>query len=188
MQKNYPLTPARMAGILRDRRGTGGADIGEGNEKAINQLIAHHSVIFQPDSLRFWVSSAPWQLGTYVSYDLKKIFSMKGLHTDTEVADTVWNIAPDSFLQTKEFRNFLRFREEKMHLLWNLPVDTAAVVRNNPYLYDAYRIAGDYCSKKSWHKEAIAYYKKALQLEIATEDEREQIQKRIAESTDLLRK
>src|SRR5690606_20452230 len=57
MSSNYPLTPNKMADILRDRKGIDGADIGTGNEKAVNQLIAHHSVIFQPDSLRMWVST-----------------------------------------------------------------------------------------------------------------------------------
>ncbi|MBL7718658.1 MAG: peptidase C45, partial [Flavipsychrobacter sp.] len=80
MEHNYPLSPQKMADILRDRRGLDNVHIGEGNEKAINQLIAHHSVIFQPDSLRLWVRTDPWQLGAYVCYDLRKLFSAKGLH------------------------------------------------------------------------------------------------------------
>jgi len=61
-----PLDAQKMAGILRDTRGLNNKHIGLGNEKAVNQLIAHHSVIFIPDSLQMWVSTAPWQMGTYV--------------------------------------------------------------------------------------------------------------------------
>src|SRR5690606_38302538 len=85
IQNDEPLTPERMAAVLRDRKGQGGKNIGNGNEKAINQLIAHHSIIFQPDSLRVWVSTAPWQLGAYVCYDLNKIFNLDGLLTDVPV-------------------------------------------------------------------------------------------------------
>jgi hypothetical protein len=180
-QQHYPLTPEKMAAILRDRRGLGNANIGNGNEKAINQLIAHHSIIFQPDSLRFWISTVPWQLGTYVCYDLRKVFALNGLQSDREVADTALNIAADPFLKSSEYSQFLHYRKNKIAILQNQPVDTAAVVRNNPYLYDAYRIAGDYSMKNNWHTSAINYYKQALTHEVATVDEREAIQEKIAE-------
>lgn len=179
MQQNYPLTPQKMANILRDRRGIGNANIGNGNEKAVNQLIAHHSIIFQPDSLRFWISTSPWQLGEYVCYDLRKIFSMNGLQQDREVADVSLNIAADTFLKTKEYNEFLSFRKNKIAILYHHSVDTAQVVHNNPYFYDAYRIAGDYCMKNDWYQAAINYYKQALTHEVATKDEREMINKKI---------
>jgi hypothetical protein len=181
MQQNYPLTPDKMASILRNRRGLHNENIGDGNEKAVNQLIAHHSIIFQPDSLKFWVSTAPWQLGTYVCYDLRKIFALNGLQQDREVADVPLNIAPDSFLYSNEYVQFLKFRKNKIALLFHKPVDTAEVVNSNPYFYDAYRIAGDYCREKGWYQPAISYYEQALTHEVATVDEREAISKKISE-------
>ena len=62
--------------ILRDQKGLHNSDIGMGNEKAINQMIAHHSVVFEPEKLMVWVSSSPWQFGSFVAYDLRKVFSM----------------------------------------------------------------------------------------------------------------
>lgn len=187
VKQEYPLTPQKIAYILRDRRGLGGADIGQGNEKAINQLIAHHSVIFQPDSLRMWVSSNPWQLGAYVCYDLKKILAMQGLQQDVEIADTTRTIAADTFLQTQDYHNFLLFRQNKLALLEGRAVDTAQVVHSNPRMYDAYRIAGDYSRKKGWYKAAIRYYKQALQYEVATVNEREAIEAHIRECEERLK-
>ncbi len=39
-------TVQKTVDILRDRYGLHGADIGVGNEKAVNQFIAHHSIVF----------------------------------------------------------------------------------------------------------------------------------------------
>lgn len=177
---NYPLTPQKMANILRDRSGLNGADIGNGNEKAVNQLIAHHSVIFQPDSLRMWVSTGNWQLGEYICYDLRKVFKMNGLSKDTSIIEVDLTIAADTFLQTQQYRDFLAFRKNKLSLLQGGAIDTAQVVRANPNFYDAYRIAGDYCMQQQWYKAALGYYTTALTKEVATIDEKEAIEKKIA--------
>ena len=60
MAKAGPLTPVKAAAILRDQGGLGGRNIGNGNEKAVNQLICHHSVIFQPAKRIIWLAAAPW--------------------------------------------------------------------------------------------------------------------------------
>ncbi|MEN8226212.1 MAG: C45 family peptidase, partial [Bacteroidota bacterium] len=72
--ENESMDHLDAAAILRDRKGSKGENIGNGNEKAINQLIAHHSIIFEPDKLRLWISTAPWQVGAYLCYDLDSIF------------------------------------------------------------------------------------------------------------------
>lgn len=71
------IGPSEAALILRDRKGHNWSEIGNGNENAINQLIAHHSVIFKPESRLVWVSANPFTLGEYVCYDLNQIFSDK---------------------------------------------------------------------------------------------------------------
>lgn len=179
MDNSYPLTPQKMADILRDRKGLGNADIGTGNEKAVNQLIAHHSVIFQPDSLRMWVSTGQWQLGAYICYDLRKIFSLQGLAKDTVLTDTMLTIPADSYIYTQAYSDFLTFRKNKLALLAGQSVDTAQVVRSNPRFYDAYRIAGEYCFNEGWYAAALKYYETALNYEVATIDEREAIKEKI---------
>ncbi|MCE3280439.1 MAG: peptidase [Bacteroidetes bacterium] len=64
------ISVQEAASILRNRKGLDGKDIGMGNEKSLNQLIAHHSVIFKPSKLEVWISTNPFQLGQYVCYDL----------------------------------------------------------------------------------------------------------------------
>lgn len=41
-------TVQKTVSLLRDRYGLNNANIGMGNEKAINQLISHHSIVFEP--------------------------------------------------------------------------------------------------------------------------------------------
>ena len=67
----YPkINPVIAAKILRDKKGLNDVNIELGNEKAINQLIAHHSIIFKPSKLQVWVSTYPFQLGQYVGSSL----------------------------------------------------------------------------------------------------------------------
>ena len=77
LQINKKLNPEKMVSLLRDKSGLRDKSIGFGNEKAINQLLAHHAVVFSPHKKLVWVSSNPYQLGEFVCYDLNKIFSEK---------------------------------------------------------------------------------------------------------------
>jgi hypothetical protein len=74
LSTDQPVDPAIAAAILRDYKGLQGKDIGLGNEKAINQFIAHHSIIFQPEKRRLWVAGPPYQLGEYWALDLDSVF------------------------------------------------------------------------------------------------------------------
>lgn len=187
LQQHYPLNPAKVAAILRDYKGLGGADIGVGNEKAVNQFVAHHSVIFMPDSLRMWVSTSPWQMGEYVCYDLRKVFAMNGLLSDTEIADEGLNIAPDPFLNTPVYEKFRLFRQAKMAWMDQLSIDVNQLIPNNPQYYDAYRLTGDYYKDHQDYAKAIAAYKAALTKEVATLGERRSIEKKIGECALLLK-
>src|SRR5690606_13444427 len=62
LQKTEKLNPPKMAEILRNKNGLKEIPLGFGNEKAINQLLAHHAIIFSPEKKLVWVSSNPYQL------------------------------------------------------------------------------------------------------------------------------
>jgi len=87
MQRNGPNTVTKTISILRDHDGLDNKNIGLGNEKTLNQFIAHHTIVFEPEKLKVWISTSPWALGEFVCYDLNKVFSLKGLIKDEEIYD-----------------------------------------------------------------------------------------------------
>ncbi len=179
LNANGKNTVQKTVNILRDQKGINGANIGLGNEKAINQLIAHHSIVFEPKKLMVWVSTSPWQLGEYVCYDLKKIFALHGLNENREIADTALNIAPDSFLLTNNFRNFEIFRNIKQRILDGEKVNIDSLVASNPEFYNTYILAGDYLYKQKQYAAALKNYQTALTKVIATKNEEEHINTQI---------
>src|SRR5205085_2243962 len=106
--------------------------------KSINQLISHHAIIFEPEALRFWVSTQPWQLGEFICYDLNTVFNMKGLSSNHEIADTSLNIAADPFLQTAAFSDFISYRALAKQMMTDTTINPAQLVSLNPGYYDAY--------------------------------------------------
>lgn len=177
-------TPGKTAMILRDKSGMNNSFIGYGNEKSINQLIAHHAVIFEPAQRFVWVSTQPWQLGEFICYDLNKIFEMKGLATDHELHDTSLTILPDSFLFTNEYKNFIEFRKLKQQMLAGESIDPSLLVKLNPEYYHAYVLAGDYLYNHKDFENALKYYLQSLTREIATKTEERYIRNQIKICSD----
>jgi len=173
--------------ILRDRRGMENADIGLGNEKAINQLIAHHSIIFEPQKKKVWVSTGPWQLGEFVCYDLNKVFSLKGMKSNQEISDSSLNIPADSFLLTDQYRHFLDFRRYKKEMSEGIEVNPDSLIISNPNFYQSYQLAGNEMFKKKLYKTAEQYYRMALSKEIATKNEENEIRRQVERCEERLR-
>jgi isopenicillin-N N-acyltransferase like protein len=142
-------------------------------------LIAHHSIVFEPQKLLVWVSASPWQLGQYVAYDLKKIFAMKGMAANSEIADSNLTIPPDSFLLTSGYKDFVSFRSMKQRLLDGGDINTDSLVVSNPEFYNTYVLAGDYLYKKKKYAEALKNYQLALTKVIATKQEEEHVREQI---------
>lgn len=179
LERNGKNSVAKTASILRDQRGLKDADIGMGNEKALNQLIAHHAIIFKPKERKVWISTAPWQLGEFVAYDLNTIFAMKGLQTDHEICDSSAIIPKDSFLLTDNYRKFTDFRRLKAAVMDGKEIDVKRITADNPEYYHAWVLAGDYLFKHKQFAEAKKYYQTALTKEIATIPEKEHILRQI---------
>jgi isopenicillin-N N-acyltransferase like protein len=159
------------AALLRDQKGTAETDIGLGNEKAINQLIAHHAIIFQPNQLKVWVSTAPWQLGKFVCYDLNKVFALS-LKENREIYDSAVLLSPDPFLATKQFKDFNKFAKYRFPFQPRDDMQPDSLVKWNPRSYLSYMLAGDVCFKRRDFVAASSYYEKGLAMEIASEQER----------------
>jgi isopenicillin-N N-acyltransferase like protein len=168
-------TPEKTASILRDKSGLNNSFIGYGNEKSINQLIAHHAIIFEPALKKVWISTQPWQLGAFMCYDLNKIFGLQGLNENRELYDSLYTIPADTFLLTKEYKDFVTFREYKNRIQRGEQIETEKLISLNPEYYHAYVLAGDYSFKRKEFSKAAKYYKLALTKEIATKAEEQYI-------------
>jgi hypothetical protein len=180
-------TVQRTVDILRDRRGMNNEDIGLGNEKAINQLIAHHSIVFEPKKGKVWVSTSPWQLGKYVCYDLNKVFSRAGMKTDQEISDSSLNIPADPFLLTPEYQGFLRFHRYREEVRDGGLVDPDSIIASNPRFYQSYELAGNEYFKKKEYTKAAAEYRQALNRVIATKGEEKYIRNQLRKSTEKIK-
>ena len=154
----YPkLNVRQTAVILRDQQGLQEKNIGMGNEKAVNQLIAHHSIIFKPEELKVWISSNPYQLGEYVAYDLKKIFSdCKGMKNNHEVYEENLIIPADIFLLSVNYKNYKKYlilREQLkgfIHAKKEVYINEQILkdfIQSNPEYFLVYSLSGD-CYKK----------------------------------------
>ena len=177
--KTEKNNPQKTVAILRNQLGLQDRFIGYGNEKAVNQLICHHSIVFEPQKKLVWVSTQPWQLGEYVAYDLNKIFAMHGLQTNHEIADTALNIQADEFLKTDSYKAFVAFRTTKEKILNNEKIDVAQFIKTNPEYYDTYVLAGNYLFNQKQYAQAKKQYETALTKEVATKYEIENIQDKI---------
>lgn len=183
LQEEKKLNPEKMAAILRDRSGLKDESIGYGNEKALNQLLAHHAIIFSPQKRLVWVSSNPYQLGEFVCYDLNEIFSEKGLqHNDFSKSQL--NIAKDPFADSQDFKNYEEYR--KVTLKINDVIDNKEMLTDsflthyqslNPDFWKVYFLAGKYYYHRKEFSKAKIQFEKALTKEITTVPDQKSIEK-----------
>ncbi len=183
----------KAAQVMRNQMGINDKDIGLTNEKGINQLIAHHSVIIKPEDRLMWVSTQPFQLGKYYCYDLNKVFANAlTLKEKKEIIESGKTIQADPFLNSKQYINYTFFNKVKNYIQlctksdFNLNVSQAIIekfIGSNSESYYTYWIVGDYYKKTGDLKKAIFNYNLALSKEVATEKEASKIKELITDCT-----
>lgn len=195
LQENKKLNPEKMVAILRNKSGLKGEKIGYGNEKAINQLLAHHAVIFSPQKKLVWVSSNPYQLGEFVCYDLNEIFSGKRLKRG-EFATSQFNIAKDPFADSEEFVKYEQYKmmnTEMTHAIDNndhiaLTDDFISYYQSlNPDFWVVYYQTGKYYYQLKDYQKAKAEFEKALTKEITTLPDKENVEKYLRKTVKRLK-
>lgn len=182
VKRNLPLDPIKSARILRDPNGLDDQPIGLGNERAVNQFICHHSIIFQPELKTVWISTEPWNLGKYIAYNLDSVFSQKHVRASTDLTQPELLIPQDSILYTSAFEHMIAFKKAKAAFSKGIDINPKTITELNPNLYMAWEIAGDQSRKTGRYQEAIVYYQHALEKEIATNHEKTSILEKLAES------
>lgn len=188
ISKFYPITPPKAAAILRDYKGIDDKEIGFTNQKSINQSIAHHSVIFQPEKLKMWVSTEPWQAGPYICYDLNTVFHRTRKQTQSMIkgdeiimADTAF--LSKHYLQIKDYR--AQYKILKRHIVDKqiLPQHfIGSFLKINPEYYETYNITGDYMHMIGDKESAKKFWSRSLEKEIPTLPERNNIEEKIKEN------
>ncbi len=168
----------KTVNILRNQEGLNDKDIGLGNEKLINQLVAHHGIVFQPEKKLVWISTAPWQLGKFVCYDLNKIFNSKPT-TNHEVYEVDLTLPADSFLFTDQYTQYVKFAPYRFPFNPKENIQPDSIVKWNPNSYHSYMLAADYYFDRNDWAEAIPFYEQGLTKEIATVQEREHMEKNL---------
>ena len=167
--------------VLRDVSGLQNENLGLGNEKALNQLMAHHGVIFKPSELKMWVSNNPYQLGAFDAYDLNTVFKSKELKPIKSL-----ELPKDDFINSKDFKQYKSFR--KLHKTIEIATNSEKMVSNeilttyeksNPELWLVYKQLGDYFySQKQWQN-AADNYQIALQKVISSKDQQKSIEQKL---------
>ncbi len=168
--------------ILRDQKGPGDFELGYGNEKAINQLICHHSVIFQPEQLKMWVSKPPYQLGEYILYDFREM--LKGSETNNWHSADSLDIEADPFLESEDYEKFEAYLETKRIIESTMQgklervleeKDIEKFIANNPDSYQAYYLSGEYYEYLGEKEKSCKYFTLSLDKPIARPSEKEEI-------------
>ena len=185
-EMNDKLSVQTTVEILRDRLGIDDQVVGNGNEIAVNQLIAHHSIVFKPADLKMWICAGPYSIGEYVCYDLNSVFKdtddidgKNNIHLKKE------NIAPDEFFTNGGYTKYIRFKELrnilKITSKWNNDSQELVdeFIHLNPDSYLSYSEAGDLFMKCRQYEKALEYYQNGLQKMIPTKHEKDHIQKGI---------
>ena len=185
LKETPKVTPQKVVAILRNREGLEEQKIGYGNEKALNQLLAHHSIVFQPEDLLVWVSSNPYQLGEFVAYDLNEIFGDETKDI-LSLAKTELNIAKDPFLNTEAYQNYERYRSlrdeiqsaiaQEEHIEQKLLLEFVTL---NPDFWEAYYLVAKYNLEKGYDTVALNAFLVAETKEITTLPARQVIAKHI---------
>lgn len=167
--------------VLRDVSGLQNENLGLGNEKSLNQLMAHHGVIFKPAELKMWVSNNPYQLGAFDAYDLNTVFKLKELKPIKSL-----ELPKDDFIKSKDFKQYKKFRE--LHKTIEIATNATKIVSNeiltaykksNPELWLVYNQLGDYFySQKQWQS-AAENYQQALQKVISSKDQKKSIEQKL---------
>jgi len=172
--------------ILRDIKGLNGKDIGLGNPLAINQLLAHHAVIFDNVKKLIWVSSYPYQLNNMAAYSLSNFDNWKADEVKFPITIDSLEIAPDPFFYSSEFNDFEEFKEISSKILKatneGIEINESFIskfVSVNPNYYQTHLLLGNYYNAIGKAQKAIEYYKNALNKDIAYQEDKSYIEAQI---------
>ncbi|HEV7381817.1 MAG TPA: peptidase C45, partial [Dyadobacter sp.] len=112
-----------------------------------------------------------------ICYDLNNVFSnAKKFHAIDSLA-----VESDPFLNTADYRKYEAYKITRQRInkfvMLGIPYDLSAdaekeFIGNNPESYVTYMSLGNYFEARKQFQKAIAYYKRSLTYEVASENEK----------------
>ncbi len=181
------INPSEAIAILRNKEGLDDKAIGLGNEKALNQLLAHHGIVFKPEELLVWVSTNPYQLGEFVAYDLNEVFNnRKGNPSEVSIAKQELLVAEDPFTRTSQFKNYEIYRDLERKV--EAAIESGEVLSSqmlsdlqtlNADYWKSYYLAGKYYYEHKMYSKALSAFEKSNLKEITTVPDAHEIAKYI---------
>jgi tetratricopeptide (TPR) repeat protein len=172
--KEEKITPEMAVSVLRNKEGLNGEKIGYGNEKALNQLLAHHGIVFQPSKKMVWVSSNPYQLGEFVAFQLDSVFAKCTKRIST-LSQSDLLIEKDPFVNSEAFKNYEVFRIKRREIEQSIEEglsinqeDLNEFIALNPDFWEVYYLVGKYYYEKKFYKAALIQFEMALTKEVTT--------------------
>ena len=185
------INPYVISDILRDQKGVNGTDIGCGNPLAVNQLLAHHAVIFENVQKLIWVSAYPFQLNVMDAYSLNDFSNWTTNKVQFPIAIDSLQIGQDPFYKSDKFTQFEQFKTFKSTLISateseiNLSDNWMTIfVQTNPNYYETYRLIGNYYFSKSNWSQSKKWYQVALTKEIAYQEDKDFILERLTQISE----
>ncbi|MBC3757216.1 acyl-CoA--6-aminopenicillanic acid acyl-transferase [Hyunsoonleella sp. SJ7] len=159
--------------VLRNREGIDDKSLGYGNEKALNQLRAHHGIVFKPEERQVWVSSNPYQLGAFLAYDLDEVFSGKlpkwGLLNQKLIVEE------DEFLYSRAYKDYETYRKLNRDMQEAIKTDKTVLPetidtfkKSNPNFWETYYQIGKYYYEKGYYRAALIAFEEAKTKEVTT--------------------
>ncbi|MBK8237607.1 MAG: hypothetical protein IPK74_18880 [Deltaproteobacteria bacterium] len=161
------VDPAELVSVLRDRRGTKGADLGLGNPNALENFAVAQSVVVDATAMVLWVAEGPSALGRFQAFDLSRLLG----RTDAP-AVPLDDLPPDPLFFTEEYRDFIEATGAITHarklLSRGYPeraLGSAQVAHAlAPDVGELHRLLGDIERELGHRDEAIAHYRRYLEL------------------------
>ena len=186
LDREKVLTPAVSVEVLRNRYGWNDVDMGLSNETTVNQLVAHHSIVFLPEKRLVWISTNPYQMGAYLCYDLNEIFNQQKSRLNHKTIYVSDKTGPsDSFLKTQTYTEYVYYKEILQKLQrasFKVMLTLAEIERfekSNPEYFDTHAYIAQYYMDKAEYNKALLYLKKAQTKNIPRKEDRDKIVKLI---------
>ena len=170
LKENDTITKEIAVAILRNQNASNNDTLGMGNPRAVNQLIAHHSTLMEPEALLFYVSTHDFQLGKFIGYDLNEVFQRNNF----SIVDT---IESDPFLFTDNYQDFKKFKEIKhrisRYLIFGEEIEltdneATNFINLNSESYVTYEMLARYYKSKGDHDKVVKYANLALTKKVAS--------------------